>query len=110
MSKRAILQRLQALASRPGRPTRGEQRIRLSDVAAWLGMTPRNLDMYRSGEQQLDDRLQTRLSLLFMLMDRDLIVKVGRGVLERRALPAGAREPPRATIDVSGPAPRVKWS
>lgn len=105
--------RLLAAIPRRGDKIKFTESLRLQDVQLWLGVSVKVLALCAHRKREVDDALQVQLSSFFSLIDRGLLVKAREGsefVLRRIARPVGVPEPPRATIDLSGSAPRVNWS
>ena len=112
MSKAALQARLLSTIPRRGDPRTLTPEIRLRDVEKFIGVRLRVLAECAHKKRELDDGLQLQLSSFFTLVDRGTLVKVreGEGYVMRRIPPLpGVPEPPRATIDLSGMAPRIKW-
>ncbi len=114
MSKAAIQQRLMAATLRPGRSSPKDPRLLLRDIAGFTGVTLLTLTNMAHRRREVDDALQLQLSVFFTLIDAGTLVKQlsldGKTRVLKRILPAaGAPAPPRATIDLRGPQPRVIW-
>ena len=113
MSKQALQQRLLMLVGKRGKKKPEDGKVYYSDVATFIGVHRQVLYAVAHKRQEIDDSLQIQLSSFFVLYESGRIVKVVDGAdctLRRVPAPEGVAEPPRATIDLSGFAPRIKWS
>jgi hypothetical protein len=109
LPKAQIQQRLLVMIPRQGKPRKLDLRMKLQDVEAFTGIKTSTLSQVARKKREIDEAMQIQLSAFLVLIERGLIVKDAAGV-RRISPPAGVREPPRATIDLSGPAPRIHWS
>ena len=116
LSKHTLLLRLGALAARRG--SRGKNfdyttLLLVDDVARHLGLDRTTLAAVGRKKREMEEGLQVQLSNFFLLWDRGVFAKVaveGGYAIKRVPPAAGAQEPPRATIDLTGLAPRINWS
>jgi hypothetical protein len=105
--------RLRALEARRGRRKAVNTDIMIADVSAFLGVGVDTLRHVARKKREVDDGLQLQLSSFFTLVDAGVLVKRhenGVPVIVRIPPPPGAPPAARATIDLSGQWPRVKWS
>ena len=112
MAKAMIQQRLMTTLPRRGRQPKLDLALRLADVSAFTGVGAGTLRDVANKKREVDDALQLQLSSFFDLFESGRIVKIvvgDRCVLRRLATPPGEAPAPRATIDLSGVAPRVIW-
>lgn len=110
MPKALIQQRLATTLPRRGRRAAADPQVYLVDIADFTGVQAATLRQVAGKKREVDDALQMQLSNLFALLEAGLLVKTQPVGLHRIPAPAGVEPPRRATIDLSGFAPRVNWS
>ena len=110
MPKVLIQQRLMTTLPRRGRRSPADTRVFITDIAVFIGVSVDTLRQVANKKREADDALQMQLSNFFTLLEAGLLVKDAGGGIHRIACPTGVTPPPRATIDLSGFAPRINWS
>lgn len=78
------------------------------DIARHFEMSRSWVQDLAAGRKPMTPEWQHRLSALLLAWDRGEYVLAGDGSLQRARPPSEALQP-RATIDLSGAAPRVNW-
>lgn len=77
-------------------------------VAIWLSANPKTVYHLGTGNCPMTEEMQHRLSALVLAIQAERIRMRG-GELVRCEPPAGQPVPVRATMDASGPVPRIIW-
>lgn len=119
LSQSVLRMRINATVGVKGRQSREKlQRLaaelRHTDIARFLQVSPSLILQVGRGDRPMSEDLQHKLTALFLAWDREELRKAptpgGGYELVRVRLPASVKPPARATIDVSGGAPRINWS
>jgi hypothetical protein len=113
MPKHLLQQRLLLSLAKPGAQASLRSGLYLPDIAAFLHLGPTILVSCAKRKREIDDGLQVQLSNFFTLWDKGLLAKVKEGKkyeIVRMPAKIGAPEPAKATIDLSGTVPKIRWS
>ena len=113
MPKHLLQHRLLLSIAKPGARAEFRSGLYLPDIAEFLHIGPQTLAACAKRKREIDDGLQVQLSNFFTLWDKGLLAKVKEGKkyeIVRLPVKIGAPEPPKATIDLSGAVPKIRWS
>ena len=118
MPKHLLQQRLLMSIAKPGARAALRPGLYLPDIAEFLHIGQQTLTACAKRKREIDDGMQVQLSNFFTLWDKGLLIKArakeGKEGKEyeivRLPVKIGAPEPPKATIDLTGVVPKIRWS